>query len=77
MEGRNITGIHIFGKNQGVKPAIVFQGHVHAREWIASMTVEYIIYQLLSRYDSDAEVRAMLDKFDLYITPIGNPDGKL
>ena len=34
-------------------------------------------YQLLTKYSSDAAVKAIVDKFDFYITPIVNPDGKI
>jgi len=38
VEGRTITGIHIFGASgSGTKPAIIWHGTVHAREWIATM----------------------------------------
>lgn len=38
LQGNPITGLHIFGSSGGgQKPAIVFHGTVHAREWIASM----------------------------------------
>lgn len=33
-------------------------------------------YQLLTKYASDAAVKAVVDKFDFYITPVVNPDGK-
>lgn len=37
VEGRPITGIHIFGSGgSGSKPAVLFHGNVHAREWITS-----------------------------------------
>lgn len=35
-DGNAITGVHFWGKAKG-KPAIVFHGTVHAREWIATM----------------------------------------
>ena len=38
FEGRDIKGIHIFGSSgAGHKPAIIWHGTVHAREWIATM----------------------------------------
>lgn len=36
---------------------------------------EYIAYYLLSNYDSNAEVKGFLDKYDFYVFPIVNPDG--
>ena len=38
VEGRNLTGIHIWGSGgKGSKPAVLFHGTVHAREWISTM----------------------------------------
>lgn len=38
LQGNAITGIHIYGSSgKGVKPAIIFHGTVHAREWITTM----------------------------------------
>ncbi|SPJ73312.1 related to carboxypeptidase A [Fusarium torulosum] len=76
FQGRPLTGIHIWGSGgKGSKPAIVFHGTVHAREWIATMTAEYMAYQLLTKYSTDSAVKAIVDKFDFYITPVVNPDG--
>jgi hypothetical protein len=37
FEGRPIQGIHLWGSGgKGSKPAIFFNGNVHAREWITS-----------------------------------------
>lgn len=76
VQGRTLTGIQIWGSGgRGSKPAIVIHGTVHAREWISTMTTEYFAWQLLTKYSSDAAVKALVDKFDFYITPIVNPDG--
>ena len=76
MQGRTLTGIHIWGSGgKGSKPAILFHGTVHAREWISSMTVEYLAWQLLTKYSTDATVKSLVDKFDFYNIPIVNPDG--
>ncbi|KAI1348321.1 hypothetical protein F5Y01DRAFT_328592 [Xylaria sp. FL0043] len=76
FEGRTIQGIHLWGSGgKGSKPAIYYHGNVHAREWITSMTVEYITYQLINNYSNDTAVKAALDNYDFYILPIVNPDG--
>lgn len=37
LEGRPIRGIHLWGSGgKGVKPAVVFYGTLHAREWIST-----------------------------------------
>ncbi|KAM5348961.1 hypothetical protein ACJ41O_008784 [Fusarium nematophilum] len=76
FQGRALTGIHIWGSGgKGSKPAVILHGTVHAREWISTMTTEYLAYQLLTKYASDSAVKAIVDKFDFYITPVANPDG--
>ncbi|CZT12730.1 probable carboxypeptidase [Rhynchosporium graminicola] len=75
-EGRPITGIHFWGASgKGIKPAIILHGTVHAREWITTMTTEYLAYYLLQNYGSSAEIKFFVDKYDFYIFPVVNPDG--
>ncbi|ROT36080.1 carboxypeptidase B [Sodiomyces alkalinus F11] len=76
-EGRPIQGIHFWGENgKGGRPAVYWHGTVHAREWITTMTVEYLLYQLISGYlDGTEDVKAIVDAYDFYILPVVNPDG--
>ncbi|KAJ5043104.1 uncharacterized protein L3040_004489 [Drepanopeziza brunnea f. sp. 'multigermtubi'] len=75
-EGRQITGIHFWGSSgPGIKPAVVLYSTVHAREWITTVTNEYMAYHLLTNYDSDPEIRGFVDQYDYYIYPVVNPDG--
>ncbi|KAF2005168.1 hypothetical protein P154DRAFT_353920 [Amniculicola lignicola CBS 123094] len=76
VAGRPLTGIHIWGSGgKGSKPAVLFHGNVHAREWITSKTAEYMAWQLLTKYSTNTTVKALVDKFDFYIMPVVNPDG--
>ncbi|EFQ31075.1 zinc carboxypeptidase [Colletotrichum graminicola] len=76
FQGRALTGIHIWGSGgKGSKPAVVLHGTIHAREWISTMTTEYLAYQLLAKYSSDSAIKSVVDKYDFYITPVANPDG--
>jgi carboxypeptidase A4 len=75
VQGRALTGLRLRGSSGSPKPAVLFHGTVHAREWITTMTVEYLIYQLLTTYATDATTRSFLDSYDFYIMPIVNPDG--
>ncbi|KAK3504451.1 hypothetical protein B0T13DRAFT_3751 [Neurospora crassa] len=76
VNGNAITGIRFWGSaGKGVKPAIVFHGTVHAREWITTMVAEYQAYYLLTNYGSDATVKSFVDKYEFYIFPVVNPDG--
>ncbi|KAI8269204.1 Metallocarboxypeptidase A-like protein [Colletotrichum sp. SAR11_239] len=52
-EGRNIFGLKLWGgKPAENKPIVLWHGTVHAREWITTMTVEYLTYQLIEGYRS-------------------------
>ncbi|KAH7099622.1 putative carboxypeptidase [Auriculariales sp. MPI-PUGE-AT-0066] len=76
FEGRNITGIHIFGAGgKGAGKAVIWHGTVHAREWITTMVVEYMAYQLLNDYANSTEVAGFVDSMDFYVFPFVNPDG--
>ncbi|PSN61179.1 carboxypeptidase-like protein A1 precursor [Corynespora cassiicola Philippines] len=76
VQGRTLTGIHIWGSGgSGSKPAVLIHGTVHAREWITTLTTQYFAWQLLTKYSTDASIRALVDKFDFYIMPVVNPDG--
>lgn len=48
---------------------------IHAREWIAPATCQWIMDKLTSGYGSDSEVTELLDAYDFHILPSVNPDG--
>ncbi|KAF9524324.1 putative carboxypeptidase [Crepidotus variabilis] len=74
--GRDIKGINIFGSSgSGTKPAVIWHGTAHAREWIGTMVTEYLAYNLLINYANTTDIKSYVDKYDFYIFPIVNPDG--
>ncbi|KZM18637.1 metallocarboxypeptidase [Ascochyta rabiei] len=74
-EGRDIYGIHMWGADGPGKPAVLWHGTVHAREWIVAPTLEYITKQLVDGYKSgDNLTQTFLNSYDFYIFPIVNPD---
>ncbi|KAH7402328.1 carboxypeptidase-like protein A4 precursor [Phaeosphaeria sp. MPI-PUGE-AT-0046c] len=80
-ENRSIYAYRLFGDakegyGQVDKPAILWHATVHAREWISTMVIEYLSYQLIDGYKSgDANVTSFLDYYDFYLVPFHNPDG--
>ncbi|KAI1407049.1 hypothetical protein F5Y13DRAFT_141917 [Hypoxylon sp. FL1857] len=75
-EGRDLYGLHLRGTSGPGKPAVLYHGNVHPREWITSPVVEYITLQLITGYtNGDSLILSFLDKYDFYIIPIVNPDG--
>jgi carboxypeptidase A4 len=78
VEGQDINGIRISADvgNAGQKPAIVYNGLVHAREWISGATVTFLASQLLAEYEAgDEQVRALMQHFEWVLVPALNPDG--
>lgn len=75
IEGRQIYGIRISGPGAGPKPAFVVEGTQHAREWVAAMVPMYLADQLVQLYTSDASIRDIVDRSEIYIIPVANPDG--
>jgi len=75
-EGRDLFGIHLWGADGPGKPAVLYHGTVHAREWITAPTIEYVAQQLIQGYKGgDNITQAFLNNYDFYIFPFVNPDG--
>ncbi|KXJ71765.1 hypothetical protein RP20_CCG019741 [Aedes albopictus] len=54
-------------------PGIFIDANIHAREWITSATVTWILNELLT--SDDPAVRELAESYDWYIVPVANPDG--
>jgi murein tripeptide amidase MpaA len=54
---------------------VVFLGCHHAREWIAVDVPIRIARRLATGYASDDRIRSLLDRSEVWIVPIVNPDG--
>lgn len=70
-EGRLIKGIKISYK-PGNK-AVFIESNIHAREWITSATITYIIDELL--VPRNPGVRKIAESVDWWIIPVLNVDG--
>ncbi len=76
-EQRPIRAFKIAGASDGrvVKPALLLNSLMHAREWITPMASMYAADQLLAGYGTDPRVTRWLDQFDVWVLPVNNPDG--
>ncbi|XP_071053443.1 zinc carboxypeptidase-like [Onthophagus taurus] len=72
-EDRDIKGLHISYSANNEDNTIYIEGGIHAREWISSAVVTYIINEIIT--SEDPEVRRVVEQYDWYIFPLYNPDG--
>jgi len=57
------------------KPQVLFMATHHAREWVATEMAMRLIKYLTANYGSDERVTSLLDSVEVWIMPVGNPDG--
>ena len=77
LEGRNIYGLKI-SDNVGLdeeEAETLFLGCHHAREWISVEVPLLIGRHLLENYSADSRVRDIVDRSEVWIVPLVNPDG--
>ncbi len=76
-EGREImlATLSLGVENADLKPALLYTGTIHAREWIGNELAIAFIKHLLANYQSDPQIVQALTKNTLYIVPCLNPDG--
>lgn len=76
LEGRPIWVLRIANDAvAGPKPGVCYYACQHAREWITTTTVPYHARHLLESYATDATVRDMVDRVEIFLIPVVNPDG--
>jgi hypothetical protein len=78
FEGRQIFALKISrdaAVNDSTKPDVLITGCHHAREWISVEPPIYFAKQLVEGYSRDDKVRYMVDRLQIWIVPIVNPDG--
>ena len=76
-EDRDIIAVTITNnvKTDKDKPALLYTGTIHAREWIGiELSLSFARY-ILEHIDYDPQLNAILDKATLYMVPCANPDG--
>jgi murein tripeptide amidase MpaA len=71
-ENRDMLLIKISSGGGGHRPAVLVDGGIHAREWIAPAMALYIIHQLVENNSTNSD---LTDGVDWLILPVLNPDG--
>lgn len=59
----------------GKRPATVYVGAQHAREWITPEMVRRLLNYYVDSYGSDPRIKGIVDDTELWFVPVANPDG--
>ncbi|KAM5188032.1 carboxypeptidase A4 isoform 2-T2 [Callospermophilus lateralis] len=57
------------------RPAIWLNAGIHSREWISQATAIWTARKIVSDYGEDPAVTSILEKVDIFLLPVANPDG--
>ena len=76
-DGHMILAAHISNdlNNRGNKPAFWYSSTIHGDEPVGYYIMLHLIHYILNNYNTDEQVRNLVDNVDIWITPIENPDG--
>ncbi|MBI3543603.1 MAG: hypothetical protein HY075_10055, partial [Deltaproteobacteria bacterium] len=85
LQGRDIWGVQVNSSAAAratlgddtfsAKPGIVFMGNHHAREHVSAEIPLMLLEHLAKNYGVDKDLTALIDKRDIYVIPMVNPDG--
>ncbi|MEV4638818.1 M14 family zinc carboxypeptidase [Actinoplanes sp. NPDC049548] len=59
----------------GRRPAVLYIGGQHAREWITPEMTRRLLHHVLDGYGTDATITKVLNTTELWFVPVANPDG--
>ena len=57
------------------EPEVLYTGVHHAREPMSVQQMIYYMWYLLENYDTDNEIKQLVDNTEMYFVPVLNPDG--
>lgn len=76
-EGRHIYAMKISDNvsDDEDEPSFLMVSCHHAREIVTPVIALYSIEQLTTNYGSDPDITAVVDEYEIWISPVWNPDG--
>lgn len=76
VDGREIFALRVCAAPDTGLPQILFDSGQHARELPPAEISLRLAATLTDHYDSDAEIRTLVNSRDTWIVPVVNPDGR-
>ena len=76
--GHPLYGVRLTNRlTAGPKPTLFLMAAIHARELVTAEIATRFIDYLLKGYQSDGDVRWLLDEHAIVVVPVSNPDGRV
>ncbi|NXI65896.1 CBPA2 Carboxypeptidase, partial [Anseranas semipalmata] len=57
------------------RPAIWIDAGIHSREWVTQASAMWIARKIAADYGNDPSITSLLNKMDIFLLPVTNPDG--
>ncbi|NXI37932.1 CBPA2 Carboxypeptidase, partial [Galbula dea] len=57
------------------RPAIWLDAGIHSREWVTQASAVWMAQKLASDYGKDPSITSLLNKMDIFLLAVSNPDG--
>jgi hypothetical protein len=79
LQGRPILALRVTKNARKTKPrkrpAVLYQGTTHAREWISTEVTRRLARWFIANYKQRRAIRKLLSNRELWFVPVVNPDG--
>ncbi|HEX6569941.1 MAG TPA: M14 family metallopeptidase, partial [Acidimicrobiales bacterium] len=79
VQGQDIVALKLTRRarqtRDGRRPATLFVGAQHAREWITPEMVRRLAHHMVDGYGSDPAITDLVNRTELWFVPVANPDG--
>ena len=59
----------------GSRPSVLYSSAQHAREWITVETNRRLLHHYIDNYDTDRDIRQLVNRNELWFVLVANPDG--
>ncbi|XP_002712125.3 carboxypeptidase A4 [Oryctolagus cuniculus] len=63
------------GRGGQRRPAVWLNAGIHSREWVSQATAIWTARKIASDYQKDPALTSILEKMDIFLLPVANPDG--
>ncbi len=79
VQGQDIIALKVTRRanqtSDGRRPATLFVGAQHAREWITPEMIRRLTHHVVDGYGTDPTLTDLVDRTELWFIPVANPDG--